>query len=197
MKRLFWLTWLVLVVMLAACGPSEPVIEKAAADMNLTAAEVGETFRQEREDDLEAIQVLLVVDEPGSVKDASLRAFVDGAEDAGGTQVTAAVLRFDSTGSAEAGLNDILKGFQGALGEEPAALAQSLEEVEETSSGERFFGKAEIPEQEARLYLYLFRKRNVVGLIMVAGPAETLEKATIIDLHEKMDERIPLPVAAP
>jgi len=199
MKRFLGWIGVVGVLLLAACGP-EAVVERPAAEMNLALADLPEGFRQKGQDlSLADIlqQINLSESDKGAVKDGSMRTFTAtlGLSATAGirsTEVVAVVLRFDSEGAAQSGASDIATGFGDAmrtirvtpevLGTTPLPAPASL----------GVFSRVQLPEQGAQVYLAVFHKKNVLGLVLVSGPQGEVE-GLAVRLAQALEKKIPLP----
>ncbi len=203
MKRPGW--WIVLlgVVMLAACGAPEAVIGDTAARLNL--ADLGlEAPFQMSERSKDEIVALLGLTEVGALTDASLRTFVPSTEAVSntpalsGTTVMAAVLVYNSSGEASKGLDNAREGMKEALRvNEPAIVVQELNAQAEgqPSYAQAYFGQAEVPGRAPRVYMFLIRKQNVVGMITTSGLPEAFNEQQLRALAARMHGKWPEPAA--
>jgi len=207
MKRILWVVVLMGTLLLVACGPSEPPIELPAAEMNLELADLPAGFRQTEELGLTQIveRINLSADEKGAVKDASMRTFVlspavtatavpTTTAGVSTTQVIATVLRFDSEGNAQNGANELVVGFGDAVRSVKAvgATPEVLTAPQVGTSPQ--FLRLEVSEKKAQAYLLVFYKRNVVGMVLVSGPAGQVEDLAR-SLGQALDKGIALPPA--
>lgn len=201
MKRMLW-AFLVGLLLLAACGPSEPPIEKPAAEMNLGGEDLPAGFRQTEELELNEIleRIHLSANDKGALKDANMRIFVltptitataapTAAAAISTTQVIAAVLRFDSEAAAQSGVGDVVVGFQDAYKSVP--LAPEALATPSVGTAAQFL-RVQVPEQKTQACLLAFAKRNVVGMVLVSGPAGQVEDLTR-SLGQALDKGIVLP----
>lgn len=204
MKRLNVLFLLLcLATLLLACGVQGPIVEAPAAEMNLTAADLGEGFALTAQSGLAEVLGRLHVkpEDQGTVVDADRRLFVAAEPISGSTAPTATVplttttvmatvLVYNAAAAADAGLKEVADGFKGLV-----AITLTLQEQAITQLGDQTkFLTVGVPERGAQLYLLLFRKDNVVGMVQVTGPAH-IQPQWAVDLAQKMLLRIPTPVS--
>ncbi len=204
MKRLNVLCLLsILAMLLLACGAQGPIVEAPAAEMNLTAADLGEDFTLTAQGGLSDLLGRLSVEaeNQGPVVDIDRRLFV-AAEPLSGTAATTAtvplttttvaatVLVYNAAAAADAGLKEIFDAFKGLV-----AITVTLQEQAITQLGDQSkFVTAGVPARAAQVHLLLFRKDNVVGMLQVTGPAR-VQPQWVIDLAQKMLQRIPAAVS--
>lgn len=199
MKRFLGWVGVLGMLLLAACGP-EAVVERPAMEMNLALADLPEGFRQKGQDlGLADIlqQINLSESDKGAVKDGSMRIFTATLElsaTAGirSTEVVAVVLRFDSEGAAQSGANDIATGFGDAM-----RTIRVTPEVLGTTplpapASWGVFSRVQLAEQGAQVYLAVFHKKNVLGLVLVSGPQGEVE-GLAVRLAQTMEKKFPLP----
>lgn len=204
MKRLNVLFLLLcLATLLLACGAQGPIVEAPAAEMNLTAADLGEGFALTAQSGLPEVLDRLHVkpEDQGTVVDVDRRLFVK-VEPISGTPaptttvplttttVIATVLVYNAAAAADAGLKEVADEFKGLVG-----ITVTLQEQAITQLGDQTkFLTAGVSGRAAQLYLLLFRKDNVVVMVQVTGPAG-VQPQWAIDLAQKMLLRIPAAVS--
>ncbi len=189
MKRMTWLLSLVLVLLLVACGPQEPTVDTAAAEINVTEEDVGPSFTLEEESGLQDLLETIDLQETSSVKDAQLRYYSSEAEPV--TTVLAAVLVFDSAGNARNGLGELRQGFTDSLKKDAPDIA--LSELTVSMGDETYFARADFPGRNSVVYLLLVRKSNVLSMVTASGSAGSLDENWVRDLGQKMLSRVPQP----
>lgn len=202
MKRILWGIGLICLILLAGCG-TEKLIEKPAGEMNLRLEDLGETYRLEREEDLQGLLKLLNLEEAPGFLEASMRIFTGTAAltpslAPSTTQVIAAVLRCDSSGGAQGALQDIRSNVEGGLKKQAGNISTENLEPPQITEGEIEvnFSRATVTTTaglRGECYLLFFRRRNVLGFLVTAGPAGTFREEEVVELARKMAGRVPLP----
>jgi len=196
MKRILWGVVLAGLVLLAACG-AEKLIEKPAGEMNLRLEDLGASYRLEQEKSLPDLLEMLHLEESPGFLEASLRVFTGVLSETGdispSVALIAAVLRCDSSGGAQAALQDIRTHIEGSLRMQDAGLQVEKREPPQLVEGEIEVDFARATVRTGESYLLLFRRRNVLGFLVTAGPAGAFSEEQVIDLARKMAGRVPLP----
>jgi hypothetical protein len=188
MKKLDWWVGLVFVaILVTACGPSGPIVEVSAADINLTVGDLAEGFVVEQEMGFEELLQEVRLEDAGATQDAHMRLFADS-----GTQVFSAVFVFDSAKNAQSGMEDARRNFELALQENTPGL--SFEELISPAIGDEVvLTGANAPEEGGTIHMLTFRELNVVGMLVVVGPAGDLNEDWLGDLGVVLFKRIPQP----
>ncbi|MBN1484434.1 MAG: hypothetical protein JXA37_06900 [Chloroflexia bacterium] len=190
MKRAIYSGLLLLVLLLAACGPTGPTVELPAAEMNLSLADLEEDFKLQQE--LSYAEVLDQLDlnpeDAGKASDAHMRIF-----ETDERQLITFIIVFDAASTAKSSLNDAQDGFQEALKQNEPSLAFTRIEGPEIGE-ELIFVGAELREQDSRVYLLGFRKYNVTGLLVASGASESVDEIWLSSLAQVMANGIPEPV---
>ncbi|MGB9722941.1 MAG: hypothetical protein ACP5OO_07280 [Chloroflexia bacterium] len=190
-------------ILLAACG-TEQLIEKPAGEINLRPEDLGESYRLEREENLEGLLKLLDLEEAPGFLEANLRIFtgtlaVSPSVVPTPTQVIAAVLRCDSSGGAQGALQEIHSNVEGGLNKQAEGRIKTEKlEPPEIAEGEIevVFSRATVTTTaglRGESYLLFFRRRNVLGFLVTAGPAGAFREEEVVGLAGKMAGRVPLP----
>lgn len=203
MKRIVWaVVGLVGLVLLAACG-TEKLIEKPADEMNLRLEDLGERYRLGREESLQGLLELLHLEEAPGFLEANLRIFtgtvaVSPSLALSETQVIAAVLRCDSSAGAQGASQEILNNVQEGLRKQAGHIqANSLEPPQITEGEiEVVFSRATVTTTaglRGESYLLFFRRRNILGFLVTAGPAGAFREEEVKELAGKMAGRVPMP----
>lgn len=202
MKRVVWIVGLACLTLLAACG-TEKLIEKPAGEMNLRLEDLGESYRLKQEEDLQGLLRLLNLEEAPGFLEANLRIFTGTAALSptvalSEIQVIAAVLRCDSSGGAQGALQEIRSNVEGGLKKQDASIQVENLEPPQIVEGEIevVFSRATVTTTaglRGESYLLFFRRRNVLGFLVTAGPAGALREEEAVDLARKMAGRVPLP----
>lgn len=190
MKRVaWWFSLLGMALLVTACGPSGPSVETAAIELNLTVEDLPGDFALSEEYTYEEIGSDLVNlnQEHSQARDAHMRIFTSP-----DTQVTTIVMIFDSASTAKSGLRDAQQNFELAIQEAVPNLLFTELSAPEVGDEASFVG-AELLEQESRIYLFGFRKLNVVGLVTAVGPSTSLQEIFISGLAQAMAGRIQVP----
>lgn len=202
-KFVVWLGLLGIVLSVAACGPAEPLVQAKAADINLTAADLGEGFALTGESDLAAILTRAKVkpEDKAPLEDANRRVFVGTAvvTATGTTTATAPLTRtqvaatlevYNASGAAQSGLNEQRDGFKGVLA--PTVTLVTINTTTLGSASELWAG--DVPGRAGRVYILLMRRDNVLAVIQVTGPAN-VQETWVLGLAQKVLSRVPAAAA--
>jgi hypothetical protein len=203
MKRLGVLFLLLgAVLFLVACGPAEPLVEAKAAEINATAADLGAGFTLAEESDLTAIlgRTRIATGDKGVLVDADRRIFTSAAvvtatssvtstQPITRSQVIVTVQTYNASGAASSGLGEVRDALKEVLAQNAALVAVNAATVGDQSE----LWAAEIPNRGARVYLFLFRRLNVLGVVMAVGPT-TLEQTWVLGLGQTLANRVPAAV---
>jgi hypothetical protein len=189
-----------IVLLLVACGPAEPTVVAKAVEINLTAADLGPGFTLVEESDLPAIldRTHIATADTGVLVDADRRVFVSTnvvTATAGVTatqpitrsQVIITVQTYNSSSAASGALGEVRDALKDVLAQNAALIAVNAATIGDQSE----FWAAEMPNRGARFYLFLFRRTNVVGIVMAVGPA-TLEQTWVLGLGQTLANRVPV-----
>jgi hypothetical protein len=188
MKRVPWWIGLICVaVLVVGCGPSEPAIEKPAAEMNLTLEDVGEGFTLEEEFGLEEALTRVQLEEASGINDANLRVFAS--SDA---KVLATTLQFASANAAQSGMNEFAKNLEAALQEAEQGLVLEDRSAEAPAVGDdAIMFRADTLIDGNQIYLFGFRKVNVVSVLVASGSTDLVDDEWVRGFGLKMAGRIP------
>ena len=204
MKRLGVLFLLLsIVLLLVACGPAEPIVEVKAAEINLTAADLGAGFTLAEESDLAAIlgRTRITTEDKGVLADADRRVFIStnvvtatsgvtATQPITRSQVIVTVQTYNASGAAQSGLGEVRDALKEVLAQNAALVAVNAATVGDQSE----LWAAEMPNRGARIYLFICRRYNVIGVVMAVGPT-TLEQTWVLGLGQTLANRVPAPVA--
>lgn len=203
MRRVVWgIVGLIGLVLLVACG-TEKLIEKPAGEINLRLEDLGEPYRLEREEDLQGLLELVHLEEAPGFLEANLRIFTGTAAVSpsvvpSATQVIAAVLRCDSSGGAQGALQEIRSNVEGGLKAQAGNISTKELEPPQITEGEIevVFLRATVTTTaglHGESYLLFFRRRNVLGFLVTAGPTGAFREEEVVSLAGKMAGRVPMP----
>jgi hypothetical protein len=205
MKRIGYWIGLLCVILLAACGAPEALISEPAVKLNLADPGLGPSFQMSQDIGKEDIVTLLDLHEPGAVTDASMRTFIAGAAALSGTQaitgtpsfsgstVIAVVLVYDSSGNASKGLDNARDGMKEALRINAKDIVIQENTDTQAPFDQSYFALAEVPGRPPRMYMFLFRKQNVVGIITTSGPSDAFSDQEVHTLAGTMFGQWPAP----
>jgi hypothetical protein len=188
MKRVWWWVGLVCLALLAmACGPSEPTIEKPAAEMNLTVEDMGEGFSLEEELGLEEVLAQVQLEEAGGINDANQRTFVSS-----DTTAWATTFVYASASAAQGGMTEYAKNLETALqeGDEGLLLEDRSSDAPAVGDDAIMFRAVKLVEGN-QIYLFGFRKINVFSVLVVSGSPERVDEDWIRGFGLKIANRIP------
>ncbi len=175
----------VLTLLAVSCGPSGPAIDTPAQEMNLTGDDLGIPMALEEEVGLEEFLKMVSLENRGDVLDAHMRTFV-GPD----SRLFSAVLVFNSSKAAQDGFKDARQNYELAL--QQGAPDLLLEErIAPALGDEVVLLGAELSEQGQATYLLVFRKLNVVGLVVATGPAETITEDRLDRLGKTFFQKLP------
>jgi hypothetical protein len=185
---IFGLTMVCSLLLPVACGSGEsatkePVIETAASEMNLSAADLGAGWSLQLEQSLDELPALK---EEKAATDASLRTFVS----AGGEVIASQTL---TTKSATAAKNTMEAGMAEATINELKEQLPGLdfEEIEAPAVGdEAVLVWGDVSDLGLNVYVLSFRKSNVLALLFLLGPEEQFTEATVMDYAQKLEAKI-------
>ncbi len=205
MKRMILRVGLVCLILLVACE-TEKLIEKPAGEINLRLEDMGEPYRLEREENLPGLVKLLDLEEAPGFLEANLRVFtatvvMTPSLVPSATRVIAAVLRCASSGGAQGALQEIRGNVEGGLRTQAGNLISTEDlklEPSQVTEGELevVFSRATVTTTaglRGESYLLFFRRRNVLGFLVTAGPAGAFREEEVVALGRKMAGRVPLP----
>ncbi len=184
--RSFWALFL-LVVLLVGCGPSEPLIEKPAAEMNLTEADLGGEYTLQEEQGYTELTADMEPAVAAEVSDAHMRLFVSNKESA---VVMGIVINIKSVSKARGNLSSLVDGFKEGLTESLTDV--SYEEVEAPAMGdETIISKAAVSDPmlgggEMHIYMVGVRKANVILVAATFGSEEISNEDAVRTLAQKM-----------
>jgi len=190
MKRIaWWFGLLGMALLVAACGPAGPSVEAPAIEMNLSVDDLSGAFALSEEYTYGEIgnDLVNLNQEHSKATDAHMRIFTSS-----DTQITTVVMIFDSANTAKTGLRDAQQNFELAIQEKLPTLLFTELSAPEIGDEVVFIG-AELLEQESRIYLFGFRKLNVVGLVTAIGPASSLQELFVSGLAQAMAGRVQVP----
>ena len=188
MRRIRWIgLFLLLAVLLAGCGPGEPPIEKPAAEMNLTAADVGADFYLDEEEGFDQITADMEPEVVREATDANMRLFSAETELA---LIMGIVVNMKDVSTAKKNMRGLVEGFETGLTEAIADV--SYEELSAPEMGDdAVLSRAVLKDPafgEEEMYVYMLgvRKANVLLMVATFGPEALSNEATVRDLVQKM-----------
>jgi hypothetical protein len=198
MKKIGLLFLLIGVVLaVVSCGPVEPVVEANAAEINASATDLGEGFTLTEESDLTAVleRVNVKSEDKGALTDANRRVFISAApltttENVTGTQVVVTVMVYNAAGAAQTGFNETRDALKTVVADDIALVAVNAATVGDQSE----LWAAEVPSQEANVYLFLGRRLNVLIVVMATGSSE-LTQTWVLGLGQTLINRVPVATA--
>ena len=189
MKHFRWTTiWIVVlsvtcVFAVTGCGSQEPIIETAAADINLTATDLGFDWTAMSEQGLDEMPA---ANQP-HIRDVNMRMF--SSESLTG-MATSFVFTTDSVSSAQ---QEMKSESVENLGADITAQVEglTLEPLTPPTVGDeaKMVG-GNIPELDMNVYVLAFRKVNVVVLLSVMGASDRVTEAQVVDYAHKVEARI-------
>lgn len=185
MKRLI-LSLIVVGLLLAtiACGSKEPVIETPAAEMNLSAADIGPAWSLLEEGGTEDAPELNLP----HVQDANMRMF--GAEGVTG-MVMGYVFTTKTVASAEQEMatGDVVSNFTEGFQKQMPGMA--LETMQPPDVGdEAVMVGGSHDELGLNVYMLTFRKANVIVMLAAVGPEEFASEEAMAGYAQKVEARI-------
>ena len=175
---------LVLAALACVSGePAEPNVERSAADMNLTAADLGGDWA------LAADQGLGEMADIGEedVEDANTRMFTS--QEATG-MIMSIVFSTESVSAAKREMQgDAVQDLGAQLGAElPGA---SLEMLDPPDVGDEAVAVGGVyPELEMSVYMIAFRKANVIAMFSLMGAESSVDEAMLIEYARKLEAKI-------
>jgi len=167
-----------------ACGSKEPVIETPAAEMNLSAADIGSGWAVLTEQGLDETPEL---DLP-HVQDANMRVF--GAEGVTG-MVMGYVFTTKTVASAEQEMasGDVTSSFTESVQEQVPGM--TLETLQPPDAGdEAVMVGGSHPDLGLNVYMLTFRKANVIVMLAAVGPEEFASEAAMANYASRVEARI-------
>lgn len=175
-----------LVLSTLACGstePAQPIIETAAADMNLSAADLGFDWSPMSDQGLDEMPAM---DQP-HIRDANMRMF--SSESLMG-MVTSILFSAESVAAAQQEMQgDAVQN----LGADMEAQLENLTlaKLDAPDLGdEAVMVGGNIPELNMNVYVLALRKANVVAMVSVLGTAETVTEDLMADYAQKLETKI-------
>lgn len=187
MKCSRWILILTVVCLLLstiACGSKEPVIETPAAEMNLSAADIGPAWSVVEEQGLDEA----TKSDLPHVQDANMRVFQ--AEGITGmvmsymftTKSIASAEKEMATGGA---VSSFRKGFQEQM---PGMALETIQPPDIGDEAVMIGGSHD--ELGLNVYMLTFRKANVIVMLAVVGREEFASEGTTADYASKVEARI-------
>ncbi|HID88476.1 MAG TPA: hypothetical protein EYH27_02500 [Anaerolineales bacterium] len=185
MRYVHWMTCLVVLglVLTAGCGGKEPIIETAAADMNLTAEEMGAGWTLMAEQGLEEMPTIR---EFPNVQDANSRMF--GNEESAGMLISM-VLTTGSVASARQEMQG--KSFQDMMGGMEEDLGIAMADLTPPDVGDEalLMGGTE-EELSLNVYVCAFRKANVIAVFALIGPTDAVDEGTVAQYAQALEAKM-------
>lgn len=175
-----------LLISAVACGAAEPIVETAAGDINLSAADLGSGWTMQQELTKED----LFTDAPGHVLDANQRTFVS--QEVPGKVVVSHVFSTKSVASAKREMEGDLVGAMTSTFEEQASEG-TMEEVEPPGIGEddtMLEGTGTISGVPMEAFVVAFRKANVFAMVFLMGPTESATTEGAVGYAQELETRI-------
>ena len=171
----------------AACGPSEPLVETAAADINLSAADVGTGWEMQQELTLEDI----FADAPRHALDANQRTF--SSQEVLGKVLVSQVFSTKTVASAEREMRgDLVEAMTTAF--EQQATGASMEEMTAPELGDEALmlgGRGSVSGIEMVANVVALREANVFALVFLMGPTGSATADDAVAYARTLDLRIP------
>ncbi|RMF35186.1 MAG: hypothetical protein D6759_05010 [Chloroflexi bacterium] len=185
-----------LLFLIPACGGGEsatptptpePIIKTAAAEMNLSAADLGADWSVTGEETLETMKQGEGADLPPYLQDASMRTFETGEI---GDLVVSIIFRTESVDSAKeemAGgvIQDLAKAFQEQM---PSATVEPLSSPDVGDEAVMIGGSEST--LGLNVYVITFRKANIIAMLMVMGPQGSATEETTLGYAHKLEAKI-------
>jgi len=204
MKKLGVLCLLLgVVAALASCGAQEPIVEVAAAAVNVQAADLGEGYVLAEESDLTAIlgRTDIASEDMGALTDANRRVFTGaavvsatgsttGTAPLSGTQVVATVMVYNAATAAQSGFNETRDALKTVLADDIALVQITTAAIGDQSE----LWAAEVPSRQANVYLFLGRRINVLTVVVAVGTPE-LTQTWVLGVGQTLVNRVPAAVA--
>jgi hypothetical protein len=170
--------------LVAACGAQVKLIETAAKDMNLSAAEVGEGVTMSTDEGLEGLKTSMNLPDDQDIKDASFRMF-----ETSQTGIVLAVIISMNKPADSGALTDLTGGFEKGLAEQMPGVQLKTYNAPKVGDEATVSG-VDLPDLGVSMYFLGFRKVNVIGVIGVLGTADFATEAKLAELGQKMDAKI-------
>lgn len=189
MKRAYTVPVLAVVVLLAstiACGssePAQPIVEKAAADLNLAAADLGGDWSQILDQGLAEMPAM----DQEHVRDANMRMF-SSTELTG--MVTSIVFSTEGVASAEQEMRaDSVQNLGADMETQVPGL--TLQSVDAPDVGdEAVMVGGNVSELGMNVYALAFRKANVIVMLSVLGMEDEVTQDLVVGYARKVEARI-------
>jgi hypothetical protein len=177
---------LVLLASAMACGGSDtqaPIIEMEAAEINLTAADLGGDWSLQTDQGVDEIQDISEED----VLDANMRMFASN-ELTG--MAMSIVFTTESVAAAKQEMkgdfvNDMREGLQADL---PNLTLETLDPPNVGEESAMIGGN--YADLEMNVYMLVFRKANAIAMFMVMGTEDTVTEGLIVDYAQKIEAKI-------
>lgn len=188
MRKLSLVLLFVLALPLLACGGEGggTLIETAAADMNLTAADLGSGYTLEEEEGLEQVVAEMDPDEADDAKDANLRMF---STPDGMGMVMSVVVNFKTVSAAEANMRGVMEGFEEGFNQEMPGT--EFVELDDPNIGDdSVLIEAEMEGLGFTIYMLSFRQNNIMGLLAVFGMADQVSADDVTGMGQTMQGKI-------
>ncbi len=165
----------------------EPIIETAAAAMNLSAADLGSDWSLTGEETMETMKQGEEADLPPYLRDANMRTFET---ERIGDLVVSIIFTTESVDSAKeemAGgtIRDLAKAFQEQV---PSATMESLSPPDVGDEAVMIGGSEST--LSLNVYVITFRKANVIAMLMVMGPQESTAEDVALGYARKLEAKI-------
>ena len=169
-----------------ACGstqPAEPIIETAAKDMNLTAADLGFDWSLTGEQGVDEMEDISEED----VLDANLRMFAS-------TELTGMVMSIvfstESVSSAQQEMGDVTAQDLGA-DMEAQLPGLTFETLDPPAVGDEAVAiGGNYADLNMNVYVMAFRKTNVIVIFSLMGAEESVNENLLADYAQKLEARI-------
>ncbi len=196
MKRLLLALVLLTTALLSACGVSEPTIPSTttAASMNLNVEDLDRPATLEQDINLpEILSNIMQTPEPDTVRDANQRVFALSTGQVTSTQaatLTSIILVYDSATNARANLQPTLQSIEETLQTQLPGIKFSPINVSQIGDETTLVG-ADVPNQNAQVYLLLFRKNNVLSILDLVTPTGAITPDWLASVANKILMKIP------
>lgn len=166
-------------VVLSGCGPQPNLIQKSAADMNLTQQDLGSGYGLSQEQGLDELKTSWNLPNDPDLKDANYRLF----ESENGV-VLAVVITLKKPATTDT-LKDLTGGFEEGFSTQLPGSA--LKEIQTARVGDESMTRGmDMADLGLSMYFLGFRKNNVVGVLAVIGKVDFATVELITQTGQKM-----------
>ena len=171
----------------ASCGPSEPIVETAAADINLSGSDLGTGWSMQQELTMDEI----FDDAPRHALDANQRTF--SSQEVLGKVLVCQVFSTKSVASAQREMQgDLVEAMTTAF--EQQASGGAMEEMDAPELGDEALmlgGSGSVSDVAMDAYVVALREANVFALVFLMGPTGSATAEDAIEYARTVDLRLP------